>query len=354
MIGIEGYLLRRTGTAMWGTWLDKWDEQKAAEDDGNKLASDMELGADLAFPAAAAAPTVGSMLELVKAHCADSLRFYSAPDHAYEFKLENGTLSFRSAIATETEANNIVTARVYPGRNRRDAVILLPHWNAPAGAYAPFAQNLVRFGLTAVELTLPYHGPRNRPGAVISDYFLSPNIGRTIRSVRQAVIDTKGVVDWLCQNGYRNIGLIGASLGSCVAGLAAAHDSRICTSALLLTAGDFGEVVWTGRATRHIAQSLSRSVDLDEIKGLWSIISTGTFARTFARADHKALIVSGTRDQVVKPYLTTRFISQLQDAAATYEWRKLSCGHYSMAMFPFSVLTFVLTLRFLKRTLSAT
>ena len=57
---------------MWGTWLDKWDEQRAAEDDGNKIAAEMELAADLAFPIAAGAPTnLNSMLELVKANCAE-------------------------------------------------------------------------------------------------------------------------------------------------------------------------------------------------------------------------------------------------------------------------------------------
>jgi hypothetical protein len=335
---------------MWASWLDNWDEQKAAEDDVNKLAIGMELGSNLAFPFADAAPTPRSMSELVKAHRADSDRFYSAEGPAYTFSFERGVLSFRSAVVTETEANNFVIAEVTEGRNRRNAVIILPHWNAPAGAYRSLAGHFSRFGLTVAELSLPYHGPRSRPGAAIADYFLSPNVGRTIRSVRQSVIDTRGVIDWLCQRGYRNIGLIGMSLGSCIAGLVSAHDSRIRASALLLTAGDFGEVVWTGRATRHIQESLSRSISLKELRDLWSIISTGTFARGLSRTDHKTMIISGSRDQVVKPYLTRRFISQLRDSAASYEWRELGCGHYSLAMFPFSIRTFVLLLRFLNKT----
>ena len=276
----------------------------------------------------------------------NSVRFYSA-ENPHTYKFESDVLSFPSDVVTETAANNVVTAQVHLGRNRRNAVILLPHWNAPTGAYRSFARHLVRFGLTAVELSLPYHGSRNRNGAAISDYFLSPNIGRTIRSVRQSVLDTKGVVDWLCQRGYRNIGLIGASLGSCVAGLVAAHDTRVCASALFLTAGDFGEVVWTGRATRHIKESLSKSIGEDELRDLWSIISTGTFVQALSRANHKTLIISGSRDQVVKPYLTRRFISELEDASAAYEWREIGCGHYSLAMFPFNIRTFALTLRFL-------
>ncbi len=336
---------------MWGARLDSWDERKAAVEDGNKPAEEMELGANLAFPMSETKPTLASMVDLVKAHCAESHQFYSADNAAYIFKFDQSNLSFRSAVATETEANNVVTAKVLFGRSRRSAVIILSHWNAAAGEYQSLARHLVRFGLTVVELTLPYHGSRNRPGAAISDYFLSPNVGRTIRSVRQAVIDTRGVVDWLCQRGYNNIGLIGASLGSSVAGLVAEHDSRICASVLLLTAGDFGEVVWTGRATRHIKESLSRSIGMNELRDLWSIISTATFARALSRADHRTMIISGSRDQVVKPYLTRRFISELQESAAACEWRELACGHYSLAVFPFNVVTFFLMLRFLKRRL---
>ena len=36
---------------------------------------------------------------------------------------------------------------------------------------------------------MPYHFERSRPGAAHADYMLSANLGRTLQSVRQAVVD---------------------------------------------------------------------------------------------------------------------------------------------------------------------
>jgi pimeloyl-ACP methyl ester carboxylesterase len=240
-----------------------------------------------------------------------------------------------------------VSARVYEARRRAKAIIILPHWNSSLWSYRTIAGYLSRLGASAIELTLPYHGLRNRDGAAFSDYFLSANLGRTILSVRQAVLDTRAVIDWLYGRGYTDVGLIGISLGSCIAGLVAAHDRRVRCSALLLTAGDFGEVVWTGRATRHIRQGLEPAISLQELAKVWSIISTGTFAKEISRREHSTLIVSGVRDNVVKPYLTQRVVDQLRGFNARLEWKILGCGHYSLALFPFNVRAFVILVRFL-------
>jgi hypothetical protein len=159
-----------------------------------------------------------------------------------------------------------------------------------------------------------------------------------------------GVLDWLIEKGYQKLGLIGISLGSCIAGLVAAHDKRIQSSALLLTAGDFAEVIWTGRATRHIQEAASDAgIGLHELQQLWSIISTGRFARQLSRTDHKCLIISGNRDRVVPFYLTERFIEQLRSYHSRLDWYVLPCGHYSLGLFPFNVISFARLLCFLNR-----
>jgi hypothetical protein len=267
---------------------------------------------------------------------------------ARQFKLEGNLLTFRSSINTETEANNIVRARIHSAKKPRRAVVILPHWNAPMWAYQKFGQYLARLGVTAVELCLPYQGERNRSGAPTSDHFLSANLGRTIRSVRQAVLDAKDVLDWLEESGHKTLGMIGVSLGSCIAGLVSAHDTRVTASALLLTAGDFAEVVWTGRATQHIRSGLAGGISLPELQQVWSIISTGTYVRQLARSGHRTLIISASRDRVVAPSLTRRFVEELRGAGGRPAWRILPCGHYSLALFPFSAMAFFLLARFLR------
>jgi pimeloyl-ACP methyl ester carboxylesterase len=226
---------------------------------------------------------------------------------------------------------------------------VLPHLNAEAWAYQALSRRLMRLGPTVVELTLPYHGLRSRPGSIISDYFVSPNIGRTIRTVRQAVLDTRKTLTWLSDRGYQNIGLVGVSLGSCISGLVAAHDERVRVSVLLLTAGDFSEVVWTGRATQYIKDALAVGMNLDELKAVWSIVSPGSFAKELSRVGHSMLIISGRRDRVVLPCLTERFFKQLRSSKARCDWRVLGCGHYSMGSFPFNAAALFMVARFLSR-----
>ena len=52
-------------------------------------------------------------------------------------------------------------------------------------------------------------------------------VARTIDATRQAVIDVRSCVDWLEQENYESIGIVGTSLGSCYAFLASTHDPRL-------------------------------------------------------------------------------------------------------------------------------
>ncbi len=335
---------------MWGgSIIDRWDENVAAKDDPQRVAEPFTIGASLAFGDADQGASLAALAEMVKESTAEADKFYAIePGDVSDFVFDGDILTFRSAIVTETEPNNIVYAKVYEEGSRRNAVVVLPHWNVETGSYHALNRRLMRLGLTVVEMTLPYHGLRSRPGSVVSDYFVSSNIGRTIRSVQQAVLDTRKTLTWLSDRGYRNIALVGVSVGSCIAGLVAAHDARICTSALLLTAGDFSEVVWTSRATRYIKDVLAATTTLDELKRVWSIISPGTFAKELSRMGHSVLIISGSRDRLVLPYLTARFFEQLRSYGARCDWRVLGCGHYSMGSFPFNAIAFLMLARFLK------
>jgi hypothetical protein len=332
------------------SWLDRWDEERAAIDDAAKRVETVEVGASLAFEDAPVGAGLDVLQQLVAKHCGRAGEYYASPRPLRtDFTFDGELLTFQSAIRTESPESDLVCARVIEKAGRRGAVIVLPHWSAPTWGYQRFVRHLSRVGLTAVEVALPYHGVRMRDGALIADHFLSANLGRTIRSVRQAVVDTIDIVTWLTQRGHDRIAVIGLSLGSCIAGLVGAHDPRVRCSALFLTAGDFAEVTWTGRATRHIRRAVETEMTLDQLRSVWSIISTETFAREFARPGHDALVISGTRDTVVKPYLTRRFIDQLNASGARFGWTRLGCGHYSLARAPFSILAFLRLLYFFQR-----
>src|SRR5581483_11148885 len=163
--------------------------------------------------------------------------------------------------------NNTVHARWFPVKKpTRRAVVVLPHWNASFGQHAALCQGLAKLGVPTLRLSLPYHDFRMPPELHRADYAVSSNIGRTIDATRQAVIDSRSCLDWLEQQGYERLGIVGTSLGSCYAFLTATHDPRIRVNVFNHCSAWFGDVVWTGLSTRHIRETLEQHVDVARLR----------------------------------------------------------------------------------------
>ena len=327
--------------------IDRWDEAAAAEDDGNKVETPFAVGAGLAFPDLPANAELTALAGAAAHAVADPEAFYGPPNGGLA-DYRDGWLTFPSLIQTEDAANNTASARILEVGNRKAAVILVPHWNSRLEAMGGFASVLNRVGFSTAILTLPYHHHRSRSESTIADYFVSANLGRTIRSVRQAVSDLRGVINWFERGGYDEFYVIGASLGTCIAGLAGAVDRRVRASVLLLTAGSFADVVWTGRATRHIRTALQSGITLEQLREAWSIISLDSFIDQFRKHKHQILVVSATRDQVILPIWSKDFLDKLGDGGVSFQHSAYSCGHYSLAIPPFSVFAGFRAWRFLK------
>src|SRR5688572_15236317 len=201
----------------------------------------------------------------------DSRAFYAAPptrDYVFEGapralrdKGEAGTLRFPTAFETPHPENNTVSARWFPARGeaptgvrkgRGRAVLVLPQWNSDAGGHIGLSRLLARFGVSALRLSLPYHDARMPPELTRADYIVSSNVVRTVQVCRQAVMDARRAVDWLDAQGFDRIGILGTSLGSCLAMLTTAHEPRIRAAALNHVSPWFADVVWRGLSTRHV------------------------------------------------------------------------------------------------------
>jgi dienelactone hydrolase len=280
-------------------------------------------------------------------HLVNTDAFFTPPPIS-NYRFADGNLSFSSPIVTETPVNNTVHGRIWETRGRERAVLILPHWNAKAQSYDRMAWWLRQAGIAALRLSLPYHDLRRPSSMPIAEYMVSANLGRTIRSNRQAVLDARLAIDWLDARGYRRIGIVGSSLGSSVASIVAAHDPRVTTLALPLSASHFGEVVWTGRATQHIRQAFEGRITLEELNELWAIISPINYVPRLKARDVSVLILSGREDAVFQPYLTRRVIDSLRAHQIRHWWKTLPCGHYTMAKFPFSLMTLASLVRFLR------
>src|ERR1700738_3513373 len=116
---------------------------------------------------------------------------------------------------------------------------------------------------------MPYHDIRMPAEIRRADYAVSANIGRTLDAVRQGVVDIRSCLDWLEHQGDSEFGIIGHSLVSCYAFIAAAHEPRLRVAAFNHASTYVADVVWHGQSTRHIRQGLETEIDLDRLRQMW-------------------------------------------------------------------------------------
>ncbi|MDX8499063.1 dienelactone hydrolase-related enzyme [Mesorhizobium sp. VK4C] len=331
---------------MYHSWLDRWDERRARRGEEGKKVTGLVLDADRAFPGASETASVEEFCALADQAVADPAFFDEPGESDPAFERKEGWLKFPSDIATDIAANNVVWTKITESGSLDRALVIFHHWNASA-RNRQIADFLSRRGIAVVEIAMPYHFERSRPGSVHADYMLSPNLGRTIQSMRQGVLDGRKLIRWLKSEGYREISVLGMSLGSWVAGLIAAHDPAVSKASLFLTAGSLADMVWTGRATRSIRDSLEPEIELTDLRKAWGPLNLENYAHSLARPDLALHVVLAKRDKVVLPALSARLMKRLEDAGARPTILELNCGHYSLAMPPYILLAGLSLKRFL-------
>ena len=158
---------------------------------------------------------------------------------------------------------------------------------------------------------------------------------RTLDAVRQGVIDIRSCLDWLQQQGYQNLGLIGTSLGSCYAFIASAHDPRIRVSAFNHASTYFADVVWHGQTTRHIRQGIEEKIDLDRLRQIWLAISPMSYFDKFARFRKKSLIIYPDYDLTFLPKFSREVVGEFERHRLDHKVVVLPCGHYTTGETPY-------------------
>lgn len=318
---------------LYHKWLDNWDEQRAQRGDEVKKIAEFELDAKVAFPRAGETSSLADFCELAGEAVDDSTFFDDPSSSISGLEIFNGWIKFPSSISTEIEENNLVWAKVTESGSFDHALVVFHHWNA-SKRNRQIASFFSKRGITVVEIAMPYHFERSRPGSNHADYILSSNLGRTMQSMRQAVLDGRRLIGWLKSEGYGDVSVLGMSLGSWVAGLVAAHEPSVKKASLFLTAGSLADMVWTGRATQKIRQSLEPEIDLPTLRSAWGPLNLENYVDRLARPDLDLHVVLAKRDTVVLPNISKPFIEKLLEAGAKPSLSELNCGHYSLALPP--------------------
>jgi pimeloyl-ACP methyl ester carboxylesterase len=260
-------------------------------------------------------------------------------------------LRFTSPVRTPHWENDLVNARWFPAKGNR-AVIVLPHWNANGIAYNALGPMLNRFGIAMLRLSKPYHDIRRPSETARSDYAVSANICRTIDAARQAIADIRSCIDWLEMQGKDQIGIIGTSLGSCYAFLAAAHEPRLKACVFNHASTYVADVAWTGQSTRHVREGLEQGgLTLEALRQAWLCISPMAYFDKFVRFPRKSLMIYGKYDLTFLPEFSRQVQAEFARRNADVRTVALPCGHYTTGESPFKYVDAYLMVRFLVKNL---
>ena len=252
-----------------------------------------------------------------------------------DFSIQDGSFYFSSSVESPYPQNNRVRCRIFrPAKRTDSAVVVLPQWNANETSHVSLCKLLSRLGITALRLTLPYHEERN-PGGPRADFMVSPNIGRTIQAIRQAVTDARNAVDWLQEQGFGKIGIMGTSVGSCISFLAFVHDPRIRVGVFHHVSSFFGDVVWKGISTQHVRKGIEPVLTREDLHDVWSVISPNSYVPMLQKLPKKHLMISARYDLTFPPDLSNLLFEELRRNNVPYDLSRLPCGHYTSALTPF-------------------
>ncbi|HTK95873.1 MAG TPA: hypothetical protein VL382_09560 [Terriglobales bacterium] len=246
-------------------------------------------------------------------------------------------LRFASPVTTPYPENNLVNARWFPARGRR-AVVVMPQWNSDADSHNMLCRGFNLLGIAALRLSMPYHDVRMPGELTRADYAVSANIGRTIAAARQATIDVRCCLDWLQDQGYRQFGVVGTSLGSCYAFLASAHDERLRVNVFNHASTYVADVVWTGQSTRHIKAGMEEVTDQERLRQAWLAVSPMAYFDKFRRWPKKAVMIYGKYDMTFLPEFSHQAAAEFARHQIDCKIVELPCGHYTTGEAPYKFL----------------
>lgn len=272
-----------------------------------------------------------------------SHEFFSLPE-IHDWQLAGDHLTWTSTVQTPSLENNTVHARLFtPRRERkhkpRAAVVVLPQWNAQPDSHVEACRIFNGLGMTALRLTLPYHEERRPPELERAEHLVSSNIGRTIQSMRQAVLDTRAAVRWLREQGFARIGILGTSIGSCTAFLTFAHDPAIDVGVFNHVSGYFADVVWKGISTHHVREGIEPHLTLEELREFWRPISPVPFIpRLLGMTPRPMRFIAARYDLTFPVNLSQQVIAEVKALGIDLDVVWLPCGHYTTAELPWKAI----------------
>lgn len=172
------------------------------------------------------------------------------------------------------------------GKQRNTAFVYVHGWLEP-GSWAEEATLFRKWAreldVDLVHIALPFHGARKPREALFSgEFFWTADLVRSMEGVRQAVCDTRALMQWLSER-YDRVGVTGISLGGAITMLLACLDPTpdfivpIIAHLELEAAVEQAPILW------RMKQDLERwGIDAQQRRDLFRRIGMSSFAPKLA------------------------------------------------------------------------
>lgn len=237
-----------------------------------------------------------------------------------------------SPVPCDREENNTVHLRVWPGREgmKSPAMILLHSlFSASDVGYVHWASVLNRLGWTAIFYDLPYHYRRRPKGTWSGELVFGGNLIRSAETIRQAVAETRMVVQMARAAGAPKVGLWGMSLGGWVASLTLCHEPDLACAWLVQPIPDVATAIWDSPGGWVIRRQMeARGLSREQASRMLPMVCP-SFGKPKLPPE-KILVVGGRHDRIARP-------EQLQALARGWggaHYREVGQGHIGYQAMP--------------------
>jgi hypothetical protein len=334
-------------------YIAKFEEKKAQKEVPNKDKATFEFGLDKLSLCKSGdeSQKIDKLKQYSQNAMADRLRFFEVPQSVDPIYESNNRVILKSALETEEAKNNYIHLDRFASKSSDQIVLILPFWNCENEGLNPLAKAISKFGISSAAMTLPYHGDR-MPGSMnYAEGMFSPNIGLTIRSIRQAVMDVRATVKWLKMSGYKRVDLMGVSMGSMIAKIVSILEKEVHSLVACLGGSHIANFSREGIATEHIQREVSKRISFEDLETMWSIVSPISHLKEgLINSKLRQLCITAKYDQVVPEKRGLEYIQMSNEKNIETEWLSLPCGHYSFSNSLVTSYSFFQMMRFLKRS----
>ncbi|MBI3950671.1 MAG: alpha/beta hydrolase family protein [Acidobacteria bacterium] len=269
-------------------------------------------------------------------------RFYTKPEASpaitesltfvkRRFRYEVYNFRFPSAFTSPWPENNIVHGQYFKTTRKPDAptVIVLHGWLAFSYLwFSTICRKLAQAGINSLMIQLPYHMDRQpRASRYSGEFSINGELKRSFEMIRQAVSDTRSIINWVKSKPTSQAGIWGISLGGWIGALVTAAEPRLDFSVLMIPAVRPDDILWHSPLCPPLKEAMCEAgITYEQLQEALKIVTPKYFRP--ALSPEKILLMEAELDLGVRPHT----VEELWEAWGRPHLRRYSHSHMSIVL----------------------